>query len=162
MSGCALAAIIGAALVVPGIAVLGILAAIALPAYQDYVVKSRVAQAYHMTQELKGTVDEQIEQSGACPDNAAVGLSDDAVFELGSGDAQARASVQVGKLAETGDGHCGILLQFVNVNPNVDGKTLVLESTDNGWTCSGGTLEGKYRPAQCRASNIFTQTDSTP
>lgn len=159
MSGCAIAAIIAAALVLPGIAVIGILAAIAVPAYQDYIVKSRVLTAYHMTQELQHTVGEQIEQSGVCPDNAAVGFADDAVFTLGNSDAQGQASVQVG---ETSGGHCGILLQFANVNPNVDGKTLVLEVSDQRWTCYGGTLDGKYRPAQCRASDILTQTDPTP
>jgi type IV pilus assembly protein PilA len=158
MSGCAIAAIVGAVAVVVGIFVISMLAAIALPAYQDYTVKSRVVQAYNMTYELQNSVDAQREAAGACPGNTAVGLSDDAVLELGaSGSSQAQAVVDIG---ETDNGHCGITLQFANVNPVVDGKTLVLVSTEHGWTCDGGTLDAKYRPRQCFNPNLTTE--STP
>ena len=161
MSGCAIAAIIGAVLLVPGIALLGILAAIAVPAYQEYVTKTRVVVAYTMAQELQYTVDEQREQSGSCPDNAALGLEDPKTYELGSDSSGLRpqATVQTGAVDS---GHCAIEMTFKNINANIDGKTLVLESAENGWTCYDGTLDGKYRPAQCRAPNIFTQTDSAP
>ncbi len=161
MSGCAIAAIIGAVLLVPGIALLGILAAIAVPAYQEYVTKTRVVVAYTMAQELQYTVDEQREQSGSCPDNAALGLEDPQTYELGSDSSGLRpqATVQAGAVDS---GHCMIEMTFKNINANIDGKTLVLESAENGWTCYDGTLDGKYRPAQCRASNIFTQTDPSP
>jgi type IV pilus assembly protein PilA len=152
MSGCAIAAIIGAVVVVLGIVVAGILAAIALPAYQQYVTKSHVAQALQMAQELQDDVDAHREQSGACPDNAAIGLADDEAFTLSGGSAATpgQASVLVGEIE---GGHCGIELQFANVNAAVDGKTLLLESTDNGWVCDGGTLDAKYRTGSCRRSN---------
>lgn len=161
MSGCAIAAIIGAVLVMPGIAVLGILAAVAVPAYQEYVTRSRVVVGYTMAQKLQNTVDQHREQSGSCPDNAALGLEDPETFELGSNSSgfSAQATVQTGALD---NGYCVIEMTFKKIDANIDGKTLVLESTENGWTCSGGTLDGKYRPAQCRASSILTQTDSTP
>lgn len=153
MSGCAIAAIIGAVVVVLGIFVIAILAAIAIPAYQDYVVKSHVVQAWHMAQPLQDDVDAHREQSGACPDNAAIGLADDEALTLagnGSAAAPPRALVRVGEIE---GGHCGIELQFADVNVAVDGKTLLLESTDNGWTCDGGTLDAKYRTGSCRSIN---------
>ncbi len=161
MSGCAIAAIIGASLLVLGIPVVGILAAIALPAYQEYVTKTRVVAAYTMAQGLQYTVDEQREQSGSCPDNAALGLEDPHTYELGTDSSGLRpqATVQTGAVD---NGHCVIEMTFKNINANIDGKTLVLESAENGWTCYDGTLDGKYRPAQCRASNIFTETDPSP
>ncbi len=153
MSGCVIACIVGAIVVVLGIAVIGILAAIAIPAYQDYVTRSHVAQALRMAQDIQGDIDAHREESGACPDNAAIGLADDEVFTL-SGDsatAQGQASVLVGEIQ---GGHCGIELQFANVHAAVDGKTLLLESTDTGWTCFGGTLDRKLRPAQCLSSTL--------
>ncbi|MEQ1511961.1 MAG: pilin [Lysobacteraceae bacterium] len=149
MSGCAIAGIIGAVVAVLGVFVISILAAIAIPAYQDYVIKSRVVQAWHMAQELQDDVDTQREQSGVCPDNAAIGLADDEVFALGGDNpaAPAQATVLVGEIE---GGHCGIELQFANVNAVVDGKTLLLESTENGWTCEGGTLGARYRTGSCR------------
>ena len=148
MSGCAIAGIIGAVVAVMGVFVVGILAAIAIPAYQDYVIKSRVVQARTMAQALQGDIDTHREQAGACPDNAAIGLADDEVFALGGDNAAkpAQASVLVGEIE---GGHCAIELQFANVNAAVDGKTLLLESTQNGWTCSGGTLDAKYRTGSC-------------
>jgi type IV pilus assembly protein PilA len=152
MSGCAIAGIIGAVVLVLGVFVVGILAAIAIPAYQDYVVKSRVVQAWTMAQALQDDIDAHREQAGACPDNAAIGLADDEVFALG-GDNPAKppqASVLVGEIE---GGHCAIELTFANVNAVVDGKTLLLESTQNGWTCSGGTLDARYRTGSCLTFN---------
>jgi type IV pilus assembly protein PilA len=148
MSGCAIAGIIGAVVLVLGVFVVGILAAIAIPAYQDYVVKSRVVQAWTMAQALQDDIDTHREQAGACPDNAAIGLAEDEAFALGGDNAAkpAQASVLVGEIE---GGHCAIELQFANVNAAVDGKTLLLESTPNGWTCSGGTLQAKYRTGSC-------------
>jgi type IV pilus assembly protein PilA len=148
MSGCAIAGIIGVVAAVMGIAVIGILAAIAIPAYQDYVIKSRIVQAWNMAQALQDDIDAHREQSGACPDNAAVGLADDEVFALGGDNPAkpAQASVLVGEIE---GGHCAIELQFANVNAVADGKTLLLESTDNGWTCTGGTLDARYRTGSC-------------
>ena len=161
MSGCAIAAIIGAVLLALCIPVVGILAAIAVPAYQDYVTKTRVVVAYTMAQELQYTIDEQREQSGSCPDNAALGFEDPKTFELGSDSSGLRPQADV-RTSTLDNGHCVIEMTFKNINANIDGKTLVLESAENGWTCYDGTLDGKYRPAQCRASNIFTETDPSP
>jgi type IV pilus assembly protein PilA len=158
MSGCAIAAIVGAVAVVVGIFLIAMLAAIALPAYQDYTVKSRVVQAYNMTHEIQGTVDEQHQASGVCPDNDGVGLTGDAVLELGAGNggSQAQAAIDIGG---SHDGHCSISLQFANVNPVVDGKTLILASTERGWTCSGGTIDAKYRPRQCFKADLNTESN---
>ena len=165
MSGCAIAAIIGAVVGVLGVFVIAMLAAIAFPTYQSYVTKSRVVQGYRMVREFQDAIDEYREQSGACPDNAAIGLQDGEAFELGDNrDAHsAQAIIAVGALDS---GNCGVEMRFANVDPGVDGKTQLLESTGNGWTCDGGTLDARYRASQCLAANLPTnpptQTDSAP
>ncbi len=149
MSGCAIAAIIGAVVLVLGVFVIAMLAAIALPAYQQYIAKSRVMEALTMARAHQVDVDAYREKSGVCPDNAAIGLADDEVFTLSGDNAAApgQASLRIGEIES---GHCGIELQFKNINVAVDDKTLLLESTDNGWTCTGGTLGAQYRTPQCR------------
>ena len=56
LSGCAIALIIGAVVGVFGIAIIGILAAIAVPQYQEYVVRSRIMGAYATVQGLQPQV----------------------------------------------------------------------------------------------------------
>lgn len=147
MPGCAIAGIITA--VVVGVCLVAMLAAIVLPAYQEYVIRSQVASALNQARVHQADVDIHRGQSGACPDNAAIGLAEDETLILGgeSANTPAQASILVG---EVEGGHCAIELQFANTNPQVDDKTLLLESTDSGWTCTGGTLDARFRTAQCR------------
>ncbi|MBX3713964.1 MAG: pilin [Lysobacter sp.] len=146
MSGCAIAAIIGAVVGVFGIVVLGILAAIAVPAYQQYLTRSQITQAYFSASQWQFQIDEFLEENQACPDNAALGLAPDESLPLGS-EGGRRADVRLG---ETAPGVCAITLTFRGVPAKVEGSTLILESDDGEWTCSGGTLPFDHRPAACR------------
>ena len=57
------------------VAIIGILAAVALPAYQDYVYRSRVAEAFSLAGEAQRAVSEDYDRWGRLPaDNAAAGL----------------------------------------------------------------------------------------
>lgn len=156
LSGCAIAAIIGSVLLVFGVFLAAMLAAIAFPAYNDYLLRSKIATAEYYARGLQDSIDVHRDGSGACPDNAAIGLADDEVFALhADGSAPAQAAVQVG---ENADGRCAIALTFANLNPAIDGKTMLFESGDNGWDCSGGTLESKYRSPRCRSGNASYNT----
>ena len=48
------------------VAIIGILAAIALPAYQDYTVRARVSELAVLGSGMKATVGENIANNGAC------------------------------------------------------------------------------------------------
>jgi type IV pilus assembly protein PilA len=48
------------------VAIIGILAAIALPAYQDYVAKAQVSEAFSLVEGGKTVVAEACQQAGAC------------------------------------------------------------------------------------------------
>jgi type IV pilus assembly protein PilA len=150
LSGCAIAAIIGAAVLFVGVFVIAILAAIAVPAYQDYVARSRVQEAYVVAQSLQPQVDEERARLVSCPRNADIGYGEDAVLELGGGEGAAdgsRARLTAGALE---NGNCALELRFERISPNIDGRTLILESDDGGWHCLGGTLEDAQRPVACR------------
>lgn len=156
MSGCAIAAIVCSVLLVFGIFLAAMLAAIAFPAYNDYTIRAKVAAADHFARGLQDSIDAYRENAGACPDNAALGLADDEVFALPGGSGlPAQAAVKVG---ESEGGRCGIVLTFANLNPAIDGRTMIFESGDSGWDCSAGTLQPKYRSPRCRPDN--TQDNS--
>jgi len=57
------------------VAIIGILAAVAIPAYQDYTVRSRVAEGLALTEMAKQAVKEYYDRWGELPaDNARAGL----------------------------------------------------------------------------------------
>lgn len=57
------------------VAIIGILAAIAIPAYQDYTVRAQVTEGMNLAGAVKASVAETFAQTGSWPaDNAAAGL----------------------------------------------------------------------------------------
>lgn len=151
MSGCAIAAIIGAVVMVFGVFAIGILAAIAVPAYNDYLLRSKVAVAEVYVRELQGSIELHRLDTGECPDdNAAMGLDDPDVFEIGRSDAALTGQGMV-RLEKMPTGQCVIELTFAKVDPKVDGKTMVFVSGDNHWDCRSGTVPSEYRSPQCRS-----------
>ena len=67
LSGCALTAIIGGGLLLVLVPIVAILAAIALPAYNDYTVRAKVATAVNTLQPLKDQVQHFADDEGRCP-----------------------------------------------------------------------------------------------
>jgi len=142
------------------VAILGILAAIAIPAYQDYTVRAKVAEGLSLASAAKTSVTEYYSANGSWPtDNATAGLA--AAEEITGKWVQ---SVTVG---ENGL----ITITYQNLGSNVTGTTLALAPVvHNGsveWVCgkatpSSGTpaadaggatdLEDRYLPANCRGT----------
>ncbi len=56
------------------VAIIGILAAIAIPAYQDYIARSQVSEAMELASGLKGAVAETFSQDATCPTNGTNGI----------------------------------------------------------------------------------------
>jgi type IV pilus assembly protein PilA len=139
MHGCLIALIVAGVASVP---LTGIIAAIALPAYQDYTVRARTA-AYlqpRITALQAGTARAQA-TLGRCPGDAR---------EAGIDDSALAAGVNVGALT---DGRCAFEITVAGVDPRVDGRSLlhVAPAAEGGpWDCSGGDLPARYRPTPCR------------
>lgn len=152
MPGCSIAAIIGALAVVVCLLLAGIYAVNAVRDEQQAQVAStrtKISNGLAGLGRLKAIVDDYVFRNRACPSNLALKMPKDATFAFGD-DGSLPASLRLGALS---NGHCVIELRFVSLEPWVEG-TLVLESTENGWTCFGGTLDAKLRPAQCRSSEL--------
>jgi len=141
LSGCMIALIIVAACSVPAIA---ILAAIALPAYQDYTLRAKVAGALTEAAPLKVAAAEFRARDGRCPDNG----------DAGFGPAESYATAQVAsiRLGEFEDGKCGMELRLRGTGSDrLDGKAVWFELDANAgrWTCTS-EIENRYLPQACR------------
>ncbi len=134
------------------IAIIGVLAAIALPAYQDYVARSQVTEGLNVLTGLKGAVVENYESSGICSDN-----SQNSRFGI-SIEPTIKGSYIDSVRAQAGDASnkCKITAKFKTsgVSADIQAKTITLnmESTSGGsvWDCYSDDIDGKYLPSNCR------------
>ena len=141
LSGCMIALIIGVVLFIP---VVGILAAIALPAYQDYTLRAKVSTALPAAEPVKLTVVAHLQEHQACPSNDDAGFGPPASYASGQID-----SITVGEFDTS---LCGLELRLtVPGNDKLDGKAVWFEydPSGNSWQCSS-EIEDKYLPTHCR------------
>lgn len=140
-SGCLIIGLVVGAIV---LVVFAILAAIAIPAYQDYVNRAKLANAVASLSPLKTQVAVFAQENGRCPVNGDEGfLSPTAYASEGVG------AVRIGRF---GEGKCGVEIEFAMPGKRaLDGKMLWFEydSVRQEWSCSSDA-DSKYVPAQCR------------
>ena len=123
------------------VAIIGILAAVAIPAYQDYTVRAKVTEGLSLASAGKTAVSEYFASNGTLPsNNQSAGMSTDTSI---NGNSVRSVGVVDGVITVTFSG-----------NP-INGNTLLLTPDTAGsgvkWDCgTGGSLEGKYRPSSCR------------
>ncbi|KAF1015002.1 MAG: Fimbrial protein [Stenotrophomonas maltophilia] len=125
------------------VAVAGLLAAIAMPAYHDYTTRSKVTGAVAALVPLKLQVEEFAEQNGRCPSANDAGFPAAHAF---AGDGL--SSVNIGRFEV---GTCGIEASLSVPGQPIDGDLLWLEyDRDSGrWQC-GGESPDKVLPTPCQ------------
>jgi type IV pilus assembly protein PilA len=127
------------------VAIIGILAAIAVPMYLDYSVRTQVAHGLSLASATKASVTEYYQDQGVFPtDNTTAGV-----------EAAANITGQYVTSVQVGAGGV-IAVTFGNdVNVKILNAQLLMTPTDNlgsiSWACTGdATLVDKWLPPACR------------
>lgn len=131
------------------VAIIGILAAVALPAYQDYTVRAKMSEVIGFAGSAKTAVSECMLSEGGlvteCADNEAVGLAASALI----------TSTYVESVTVT-NAEIVVAIQGTNV-ADLDAGSLTLapnyvEAAGITWICSNSdnATIGKYMPKECR------------
>ncbi len=126
------------------VAIIGILAAIAIPAYQDYTIRAQVSEGLNLSAGAKAAVSEYFMDRGIWPtDNTEAGLADKHDI--------------IGNYTE----HVGVEDNVIDIkfgydaHPAIFDERIELTGLDNtgsvSWTCaSAGVIQAKHLPAACR------------
>ena len=127
------------------VAIIGILAAIAIPAYQDYTIRAQVTEGLNLASGSKVAVAEYYQNTGDFPSGnsqagvpAADTITGNYVSSVTIGNANGQITVVYGSGAHA----------------NIDGKNLILAAGSGTgsvtWDCTLGDVEDNYRPSSCR------------
>lgn len=126
------------------VAIIGILAAVALPAYQDYTIRSQMTEPINLADGAKTAVADYWSNKGSFPTS-----NTEAGFAGASGKYTTKVEV----------GANGVITATVggDANSKISGKTVVLTPTGGSaatnltWACSS-TADNKYLPVACRGT----------
>jgi uncharacterized RDD family membrane protein YckC/type II secretory pathway pseudopilin PulG len=143
LSGCLVAFMIGIGLMIL-LAVLGIVAAIAIPAYHGYSERAKVIEAIGNAGAVKVEVAVAVEASGECPDNTSEGFAPPESY----------ASQQVRQIEVYGldDGRCAVVIDLTfpaSLDPEQRWVELALDRQTRQWSCRSA-LPDNMLPAHCR------------
>ena len=142
------------------VAIIGILAAIALPAYQDYTVRSKVTEGLSLAEAAKTAVAETWNSDGALPANIDTTIG----FVATKYVSNITVNTTAGTITVTYDTTANGIPQLTGGNtllmvPSIGGVALATGVSGNmDWKCASagssalkkGTVLDKYAPAPCR------------
>ena len=134
------------------VAIIGILAAVAIPAYQDYIARAQVSEAVNLLGSGKTPFAEYFADKGLWPsDTGSV---------MGNTTGKYTGSIQItGTPVTTAPGAITLVATMAasGINSNITGASVLLATTDGGksWTCKttgapSPALSQKYVPGVCR------------
>jgi type IV pilus assembly protein PilA len=129
------------------VAIIAILAAIAIPAYQDYLIRSQVSEGAVLSDGAKTAMGEFYSNTGRFPPaNASAGLAKNTSI-LGKYVTQVDVGAQAGQIRATFG---------ASANSKIASKVLTFSAVTNAgsisWSCtnSATTVDAKYLPTACR------------
>ena len=127
------------------VAIIGTLAAIAVPAYQDYTIRAQISEGLNLASASQAAVEEYYSERGDWPkNNDDAGLPDKKDI-MGKYTKEVAVKDDVIEIEYENDAHLAI-----------QNRKVMLIATDNegsiSWTCeSDGNIEDNRLPAACRA-----------
>ena len=130
------------------VAIIGILAAIAIPAYQDYTIRAKLSEAIVAASPAKTAISEYYISVGSMPNTAT---------EAGFDTTISTTAVQGLDFNRTSSTQAEVTVRINAVGgTTADGDEIELQGTGSAtavdWECRPGTtpVEQKYLPAECR------------
>lgn len=126
------------------VAIIGILAAVAIPAYTDYTARAKVTEAVGALAAAKTSVSEYYTSMGEMPaDATAAGINDGPIGDYVAG------------ITYTTEDNTGTLaVELQGINSDADGTSFQLVGTGTGqgvsWVCETVSTPAKFLPANCR------------
>lgn len=148
------------------VAIIGILAAVALPAYQDYTIRAKVSEVVLAASACRTTITEVLQSaSGSIPAGGSEGGTD--LWGCEKGGTGSPVSKYVLSISTTTGGVVSVVAQGITQLTAGSADTLTLIPLDNAgaaltdasaggtiyeWTCggTGTTIEARYLPGSCR------------
>ena len=125
------------------VAIIGILAAIAIPAYQDYITRSKVTELVTAGSACKASVSEYYQTQNAFPaNNSSAGCA-------------SNATKYISALTVSGNVITVAALTGTGAIPATAAGDYVLTGTSSttgtiDWVCTGSSIPAKFLPANCR------------
>ncbi|MGU4699134.1 pilin [Burkholderia cepacia] len=123
------------------VAIVGILAAIALPAYQDYTIRAQVSESFSLAGGLQSDIQEYYAEQGVLPANNTV----------------LPTSMPVGKYTKVNNVQNGlIVISFTSAaNSNLRISSVGLEPIPDAsgvihWKCGAYNIPSKWLPSSCQ------------
>jgi len=122
------------------VAIIGILAAVALPAYRDYTVRAKVSEMVLAASAAKNSIAEYVNTNGVIPDTASATVEN-------------QVSKFVASVVWTSP---DIIVTATGAEPALLNKQIILKATLAGnqvnWTCQAGAtpVDAKYLPSSCK------------
>jgi type IV pilus assembly protein PilA len=148
------------------VAIIGILAAIAIPAYQDYTIRAQVSEGMNLAAAAKAAVAESFLNRGTAPLNRrAAGMSDNPTDTTGKYVTQVAVTNGVITIAYGREANAAINNATLTLSPYISAdnsiswrcggavaptNNVMTGSTDGGGGTLAGTTMVKYLPAACR------------
>ncbi|QPK65702.1 pilin [Methylomonas sp. LL1] len=130
------------------VAIIGILAAIALPAYQDYIIRSQVSEGAALSGGVQTTVSEIWSNTGDLTDADSGALGIPAATDI-KGNYVSQVEVTDGLIEATFESSSPQA-----ANAKIDGLVLQLSPTTTEgsviWKCKSADIDTKYLPSSCR------------
>ena len=127
------------------VAIIGILASVAVPAYQDYIARAQVSEAVGLLASGKT--------------GHAESYANESLWPATTNAMSNTSGKYTGSITSlTGNGATGLVMTLIGtmatsgINTAITGGTVVLVTSDGGknWSCTYGTLASKYVPVACR------------
>lgn len=123
------------------VAIIGILAAIAVPAYQNYTIKAKVSEAFSLLDGAKIQALEQLHSTGS----------------VSAGEVLRGAGTYVAQITVDSDSPVRLAADLQGINATVDATNVCIQLGANGstWTCGGSANVLQYLPGNCDTVNAM-------